>query len=262
MEKTLFTVTDGVGVITLNDAGRLNPLDPAMDDELVVRLSACEVDKRVKVVVLAGAGKSFSAGGDMNYFKQQLDAHNYEALDSLVRHVNRLILKVRTLRKLVIAAVQGYAVGGGATLALAADFVVGDETTKFQFPFTNIGLTPDAGAMYLLSRCVGATKAMQLCTDCNVVQADEAVALGMMQRCVPAGQAMEAATAWARELAAGPVLAYQLLKEENNRINYADFKEFLFSTEPELVYHSYRSHDYREAVTAFLEKRKPAYKGC
>lgn len=261
MNKTTFEVKNGIAVILLNDPDHLNPLDQATDIELLKHLTYCEQSPEVKAVVLGGAGNSFSAGGDMRFFKKQLDEQNYARLDELVKHVNRVILKIRTMKKLVVAAVQGYAVGGGANLALASDFIVADYSCKFSEPFTKIGLAPDAGAMYLLTRAVGAKKALQICIECPVIRADEANKLGLLTQLVPGGQALSAAVAFAEKLANGPLLAYEMVKEQTNRISYADFEDYLFSTETGTVGRTFRSADYREAVNAFLEKRKVRYSG-
>ncbi|MBQ9697509.1 MAG: enoyl-CoA hydratase/isomerase family protein [Acidaminococcaceae bacterium] len=261
MLKTNLTIEQGVAILMLKDPEHLNPLDQATDIELLERLEFCEQSADVKVVVLGGAGRSFSAGGDMRFFKKQLDEKNYAALDALAGHVNRVILKIRMMKKLVIAAVQGYAVGGGANLALASDFIIADQSCKFSEPFTKIGLAPDAGAMYLLSRAVGARKALQICAECPVIKADEADKLGLLTRLVPEGEALTAAIAFAEKLANGPLLAYEMAKEQNNRINYSDFEEYLFNAEKETVGKTFRSEDYREAVTAFLEKRATHYSG-
>lgn len=156
---------------------------------------------------------------------------------------------------------QGYAVGGGANLALASDFIVADYSCKFSEPFTKIGLAPDAGAMYLLTRAVGARKALQICIECPVIRADEANKLGLLTQLVPGGQALASAVAFAEKLAAGLLLAYEMAKEQANRISYADFEEYLFKTEAETVGKTFRYSDYYEAVTAFLEKRETRYTG-
>lgn len=261
MNKTTFEVKNGVAVILLNDPAHLNPLDQATDMELLERLEYCEQSPDVKVVVLGGRGSSFSAGGDMRFFKKQLDKKNYAGLDELARHVNRVMLKIRMMKKLVIIAVQGYAVGGGMNLALSSDFVIADRTCKFSEPFTKIGLAPDAGAMYLLTRAVGVRKALQVCVECPVMKAEEAERLGLLTQLVPEGEALGAALSFAKKLAAGPLLAYEMAKEQTNRISYADFEKYLFKTEAETVGKTFRSADYQEAVTAFLEKRETHYTG-
>lgn len=131
MSKTTFEVKNGVAIILLNDPDHLNPLDQATDIELLNHLTYCEQSPEVKVVVLGGAGRSFSAGGDMRFFKKQLDDQNYAGLDELATHVNRVMLQIRKMKKLVIAAVQGYAVGGGANLALASGFHAYKKTGRF-----------------------------------------------------------------------------------------------------------------------------------
>ncbi|MBR0293358.1 MAG: enoyl-CoA hydratase/isomerase family protein [Acidaminococcaceae bacterium] len=261
MSKTTFEVKNGIAVILLNDPDHLNPLDKATDIELLEHLTYCEQSPKVKVVVLGGRGSSFSAGGDMRFFKKQLDEKNYAGLDELAKHVNRVMLQIRKMKKLVIAAVQGYAVGGGANLALASDFIIAERSCKFSEPFTKIGLAPDAGAMYLLTRAVGASKALQICVECPVIKAEEADRLGLLTQLVPEGQVLASAVAFAEKLASGPLLAYEMAKEQTNRISYADFEEYLFRTEAETVGRTFRSADYREAVTAFLEKREVRYSG-
>lgn len=261
MARTLLTVEDGVGIILMNDPAHLNPLDMEMDDELLERFMACEADPAVKVVVIGGAGRAFSAGGDMRFFRDQIDGGRYERLDELLTHVNRLMLYIKRMRKLVIAAVQGHAAGGGANLALAADFIIADETMKFSEPFTKIGLAPDAGAMYFLSRAVGARKALQICVEHQVIDAAESDRLGLLTGLVPAGLALEEAKRYAKELAAGALRAYELAKAQNTAVNYADLEHFLFVTEKETVGEAYRSQDFSESVHAFLEKRPPVYQG-
>lgn len=261
MSRTEYHIENGTGIILMNDPERLNPLDIAMDDELLARFQACEADPAVKVVVLGGKGRAFSAGGDMRFFREQLDGGHYEKLDEILTHVNRLILYIKKMRKLVIAAVQGHAAGGGANLALAADFLVADETMKFSEPFTKIGLAPDAGGMYLLSRAVGARKALELCVEHRVIDAAEADRMGLLTGLVPAGRVLEEAQHYAEELAAGPLRAYELAKLQNFAVNYADFEEYLTVTERDTMHEAFRSEDFAEAVHAFWDKRPPVYRG-
>lgn len=260
MSRTEYTVDEGIGILMMNDPARLNPLDIAMDDELLARLEICEADPAVQVVVLGGKGRAFSAGGDMQFFREQIDSGRYEKLDEILTHVNRLILYMKTMRKLIVAAVQGHAAGGGANLALAADFIIADETMKFSEPFTKIGLAPDAGGMYLLSRAVGARKALELCVEHPVIDAAEADRLGLLTGLVPAGRALEEAVRYARELAAGPLRAYELAKVQNFAVNYADLETYLAVTERQTMHEAFRSVDFAEAVHAFCEKRPPRWK--
>lgn len=251
----------GIGIVRMNDPAHLNPLDIAMDDALYEALADCEADEKVKVVVLAGAGRAFSAGGDMRFFKAQIDAKAYENLDAVLVHVNRVIVFMKKMKKLIVCAVQGHAAGGGANLALAADFIIGDETFKLSEPFTKIGLAPDAGGMYLLSRAVGARRALAICTDCHALSAAEAETLGLLTRRVPVGEAEKEAVRYAKGLAGRALLALELAKKQNYEVNYKDFEEYLAVTETETLAESFRSVDFAESVNAFLEKRAPIYTG-
>lgn len=226
MSRTEYTVDEGIGILMMNDPERLNPLDIAMDDELLERLEACEADPAVQVVVLGGRGRAFSAGGDMQFFREQIDSGRYEKLDEILTHVNRLILYMKTMRKLIVAAVQGHAAGG----------------------------------MYLLSRAVGARKALELCVEHPVIDAAEADRLGLLTGLVPAGRALEEAVRYARELAAGPLRAYELAKVQNFAVNYADLETYLAVTERQTMHEAFRSVDFAEAVHAFCEKRPPRWK--
>jgi len=261
MSRVNLTVKNGVAVILMNDPARLNPLDVAMDDELLENFQKCEADDAVKIIILAGAGRAFSAGGDMRFFRDQLDRKAYENLDSVLFHVNRLILFMKKMRKLVIAAVQGHAAGGGACLMLATDFVIADETMKFSVPFTKIGLAPDAGCMYLLTRACGARKAMEICVKNPVIAAEEAKALALATDIVPAGEALPEAEKFARTLSAGPLFSYEQAKKQNYAASCSDLEAYLAITEKETVGAAFRSQDFEESVRAFLEKRKPAYQG-
>lgn len=259
MERVKAYVEDGIGFVLMNDPAHLNPLDIDMDDRLYAALQQFEADEAVKVIVLGGTGRAFSAGGDMRYFKAQLDAGNYEGLDAVLTHVNRLILLMKTMRKLIIAAVQGHAAGGGACLMLAADFVIGEETLKFSVPFTKIGLAPDAGCMYFLSKAVGARRALAIGAEQRFIAIDEAEQLGLVTARAEAGTVLQTAEAYGRRLAAGALSALELAKKQNYVVNYRDFESYLAVTEKETVGAAFRSPDFKEAVHAFLEKRPPQF---
>lgn len=261
MDRVESYVKNGIGFVLMNDPDHLNPLDIWMDDALFGQLSAYEADPSVQVIVLGGKGRAFSAGGDMRFFREQLDHKTYAELDAVLAHVNRLILLLKTMRKITVAAVQGHAAGGGACLMMAADFVIGDSTLRFSVPFTKIGLAPDAGCMYFLSRIVGPRRALEICTTNRVIGAEEAEALGLVNQVAAEGTALVEAAAYAERLAKGPLAAYELAKKQNFAVNYKDLEEYLCVTEPDTVGEAFRSHDFEESVRAFLEKRPPVYQG-
>ncbi len=259
MDRVKTYVKDGIGFILMNDPVHLNPLDIDMDDRLYEAFARFEADEAVKVIVLGGEGRAFSAGGDMRYFKNQLDAKHYEGLDAVLVHVNKLVLFMKTMKKLIVAAVQGHAAGGGACLMLAADFVIGEETMKFSVPFTKIGLAPDAGCMYFLSKAVGARRALSIAVEHPFIAIDEAERLGLVTARAEKGTVLEAAAAYAGRLAAGALGAMELAKKQNYVVNYKDFQEYLSVTEKETVGAAFRSPDFQEAVYAFLGKRPPCF---
>lgn len=261
MTKTSLTIENGIAHILMKDAKHLNALDIAMDQELLAQLQACEADETVKIIVLSGEGKAFSAGGDMHFFADMTTSKNYEALEDILVNVNRLILYIKRMKKLVIAAVHGHASGGGANLALACDFIIADASAIFTQSFTKIGLAPDAGAMYLLSKAIGARRAFDLCITGRPLKSSDAFTLGLISRFSKDGEVLKTAMNYAAELATGPLLAYELTKQQNYVVNYHDFAEYLNNTEEETVNKTFRSEDFKEGVQAFKEKRKPIYKG-
>ncbi len=261
MDLVCTYVEEGIGVILMNDPDRLNPLNLAMDDALLEALKGFEKNEEVKVIVIGGKGRAFSAGGDMEFFHRQIESRSYENLDNILLHVNRLILYIKQMQKLVIAAVQGHAAGGGANLALASDFIIADSTIKLSEPFTKIGLAPDAGGMYLLSKAVGARKALEICVEHPVLDAGMLTDLHLITCMADDGKVLDEALSYARHLADGPLKAYELAKKQNTAVNYQDLEEYLAGTERETMYHAFRSDDFAESVRAFLEKRKPVYKG-
>lgn len=259
MDRVKTYVENGIGFVIMNDPAHLNPLDIDMDDRLYEAFKRFEADDGVKVIVLGGEGRAFSAGGDMRYFKEQLDARHYEGLDAVLTHVNRLVLFMKTMKKLIVAAVQGHAAGGGACLMLAADFVIGEETMKFSVPFTKIGLAPDAGCMYFLSKAVGARRALAIAVEQKYIGIEEAERLGLVTARAEKGKVLEAAAAYGEGLAAGALGAMELAKKQNYVVNYKDLETYLSVTEKETVGTAFRSPDFQEAVEAFLEKRPPCF---
>lgn len=259
---TVVEVKDGVGHIMMNAPERLNALDLPMVDELEAQLKMFAQNPAVKVVVLSGLGKAFCAGGNMAAFKEALDKENYESIDAIVKAVGGLIQRLLCYEKIIIGAVHGAAVGGGANLMLACDFVVADETIKFSEIFTNIGLATDSGGSYLLSKAIGQIKAKEACLFATMWRASDLEVRGLLTEVVPKGEHVQGALALAERLAKGPIKAYEAVKKQNFAINYSDFTEYMERVETPLVCKAVRSADFKEAVTAFIEKREPKFQGC
>ena len=159
LEKLQFVVEDGVGIITMNYMKNLNAIDDQMADELMYVVDTCENDPNVKVVVLKGMPKAFSAGGDIGYFYNLIQQGGEVNMDSLISKVGNVTDGLKRMSKLVISSVSGAAAGAGVSLAFSGDFVVCADNAKFIMAFVNLGLVPDTGGTYLFVKSLGIQKA-------------------------------------------------------------------------------------------------------
>lgn len=253
-ETLLVEVADGVCTVTLNRPGRLNAMNRVMRRELAECFESIGRDTAIKAVILTGAGRAFSAGGDINDFKAKP-----EELHTLMGRVSHRWFKALwSLPQPVITAVNGVAGGGGANLALCGDIVYASSEASFVQTFLAIGLVPDLGGLFLLPRLVGLTKAKELALLGERVGAAEAQELGLVARVFTPGELMNRARAAAAKLASSPASAVTLTKRMLNRSfetsmesvldNEWMAQSFLFSTEAS-----------QKGVSAFLN-RSPATK--
>lgn len=256
-ESLSLEVDGGVAAITLNRPQALNALNVALGRELLRAFEWVRSEPSVRAVVLTGAGRAFSAGGDLRDL--QAAAGTPEGRD-FVAGVGRITLAMATLEKPVIAAVNGVAAGAGFNLALAADLILAADTAKFTQAFVRVGLLPDAGGCYFLPRAVGMAKAKELIFTGDTIDAAEAERLGLINRVVPAGELMAEAMKLARRLAAGPSRAIGMAKAVLHRgagASLPDVIDMEATAQGLLMY----TADHREGVAAFLEKREPRFTG-
>lgn len=252
---------DGVAIITLNRPDKLNSFNDELSFALQDALKEAEKDPAVRAVVLTGAGRGFCAGQDLQNRKfSDASAGRPSLSDSIRRRYNPMILKIRKMEKPVIAAVNGVAAGAGSSLALACDLRVVSETASFIQSFSKVGLVPDSGATFILPRLIGATKAYELMITADKLEAKTAFELGLINKLVPQEKVLEEAVTWAIQLAKGPSKAFGLTKRALNKAIFPDLEELL-DYEAHLQEIAGRSDDFQEGVTAFLEKRQPAYSG-
>src|ERR1700722_3154608 len=234
----------------------------ATNDQLYRELSALirEIadDDRVGCVVLTGAGRGFCAGADVKAMNPEMKLlarrkrHRWILADILRPLVN--------LEKPVIAAVNGTAVGAGFNLALAADIIIASDKAIFSQIFTKLGLVPDLGGMYLLTRVVGLNKAKDLCFTARKIDAAEALALGIVNRVVPAEDLLVATAALAEEIAAGPPTALAMIKTLLNKSSNSTLEQMLeYESFAQTL--AYTTPEHREGVAAFREKRKADFRG-
>jgi 2-(1,2-epoxy-1,2-dihydrophenyl)acetyl-CoA isomerase len=256
-ETLLTEEAEGIAIITLNLPNTLNPMEVRLERELLHALKDFGQNDEIRVVVLTGAGRAFSAGGDIKKMEKGLEIFESK---SWVDDGGNLAEAVANLPKPVIAAVNGPAVGGGANLALFCDFVIASEKAFFSEIFAQIGLIPDAGGHWILPRLVGYRKAIELIFSAEKIDARRALELGLINKVVPHEDLMKESLSLAKRLAKGPTRAFGLTKSILRKSFSSDLKDIL---EMEALAQSltFASSDHREGVRAFREKRLPEFKG-
>ncbi len=243
-----------VGLITLNRPKQMNALNAQLMQELAAAMYAFDADEGVGAIVITGSEKAFAAGADIVAMKDWNFTDVYRD-----DYITRDWEHIRKIRKPVIAAVAGYALGGGNELAMACDIVIAAENAKFGQPEVNLGIIPGAGGTQRLPRAVGKAKAMDLCLTARMMDAAEAERSGLVSRVVPLEKLMEEAMAVADKIAAYSLPVVMMIKESVNRAYESSLSEgILFERR---VFHSgFALADQKEGMAAFAEKRKPAFK--
>jgi enoyl-CoA hydratase len=243
-----------VGVVTLNRPKQLNALNAKLMQELSQALYAWDADPGIGAILITGSEKAFAAGADIGAMKDfsYMDAY-------MADYITRDWEHLRRIRKPVIAAVAGYALGGGDELALMCDIVIAADTAKFGQPEINLGVMPGAGGTQRLPRAIGKAKAMDLCLTARTMDAQEAERAGLVSRVVPADKLMEEALAVAQKIAGYSLPVAMMIKESINRAYETALSEgVLFERR---VFHSqFGLEDQKEGMAAFVEKRKPTFK--
>jgi 2-(1,2-epoxy-1,2-dihydrophenyl)acetyl-CoA isomerase len=252
-----YGVDRGVATITLNRPEVYNALNDGITFELQDALKAAGKDDQVRAIVLTGQGKAFCSGQDLKAVAGQ---EQRSFMESLNRRYNPIVRSMRGLPKPIVGKVNGVAAGAGCSLALACDIIVASADASFIEVFINIGLVPDSGSSYFLPRLVGMAKAFELCALGTRVKATEALEWGMVNKVVPADQLDAAVQEYTDYFVAAPTRAIGLIKKMLNKSATATLEEMLeYETYSQEIAGS--THDYREGVNAFLEKRKPAFLG-
>jgi 2-(1,2-epoxy-1,2-dihydrophenyl)acetyl-CoA isomerase len=261
LETVQCSSDNGVGTIVLNRPEALNAWTRRLGDDMLAALEHHAADREVRVIVFTGAGRAFSAGADLKAGGELADADGkVDVLTPLRESFNPLVLRVRTVDKPVLAAVNGAAAGIGCSLALAADLVVAARSAYFLLAFVNIGLGLDGGASQLLRERIGHARAFQMAFLGERVDADTALAWGLVNQVVVDDQLDTAVAELAARFVAGPPGAYATIKRTINARAYDDFAQLL---DLEAVQQQQRaeSKDFIEGVTAFVQKRPASFTG-
>lgn len=252
--ETILVETRGrVGLITLNRPKALNALNAKMLQELVAAAEAFDADARIGAVVITGSERAFAAGADVKEMqdKTYVDAYMENYLAGWERFTR--------VRKPVIAAVAGYALGGGCELAMMCDFVLAADTAKFGQPEITLGVMPGMGGTQRLARFVGKSKAMEMCLTGRMIEAAEAERCGLVARVLPAGELIEETLETADKIADFSMPAVMMTKEAVNRAYETTLGEGL-RFERRVFQSTFALDDQKEGMKAFLEKRSPQFK--
>ncbi len=252
--ETIKTETRGkVGLITLDRPKALNALNTTMMDEMTKAVGAFEADRKVSCMVITGSEKAFAAGADIKQMQPLTYAETYEfdffaEWDALLR-----------ARKPIIAAVAGYALGGGCELAMMCDFILAADTAKFGQPEISLGVMPGMGGSQRLTRFVGKSKSMEMCLTGRMMNAEEAERSGLVSRIVDADELLEEAIKTANKIASFSLPSIKMIKESVNRSYETTLVEGL-RFERRLFHSLFAFEDQKEGMAAFVEKRAPQFK--
>ena len=252
--ETIIAETKGrVGLIRLNRPNALNALNAQLIGELSQALDAFEDDAGIGCIVITGSDKAFAAGADIKEMqdKSYIDAYMadfFAGLEAMTR-----------IRKPIIAAVSGYALGGGCELAMMCDFIIAADNAKFGQPEITLGVMPGMGGSQRLTRFVGKSKAMDMCLTGRMMDADEAERSGLVSRVVPAGELIEEALKAATKIADFSLPAVMMVKEAVNRSYETTLAEGL-RFERRVFHSMFALDDQKEGMAAFAEKRKPGFR--
>ena len=242
-----------VALITLNRPKQLNALAPKLMQELGAALYGFDADDGIGAILITGSDKAFAAGADIGAMKDFDFQHAYRT-----NYITRDWEHIRNVRKPVIAAVAGYALGGGCELAMMCDIIIAAESARFGQPEINLGVLPGSGGTQRLPRAVGKAKAMDLCLTARMMDAAEAERAGLVSRVVPNDKLMEEAMAVAEKIASYSLPATMMVKEAINRAYESTLSEGVLF-ERRLFHAAFALDDQKEGMAAFLEKRKPKF---
>ncbi len=253
--ETILTSTDGrVGVITLNRPKALNALNDQLMDELGAALLSFDADNNISCIVITGNEKAFAAGADIGMMSKYNFTDVYKS-----DYITKNRETIRKIRKPVIAAVAGYALGGGCELAMMCDFIIAADNAKFGQPEIKLGIIPGAGGSQRLPRAVSKSKAMDMCLTARMMDANEAERAGLVSRVVAADKLLEETMAAAKTIGEMSLPIVMMVKESINASFESSLSEGIHF-ERRLFHSTFATEDQKEGMAAFVEKRPAKFK--
>ncbi|MFM9113767.1 MAG: enoyl-CoA hydratase [Polynucleobacter victoriensis] len=253
--ETILTSTDGrVGVITLNRPKALNALNDQLMDELGAALLSFDADNNISCIVISGSEKAFAAGADIGMMSKYNFTDVYKS-----DYITKNWETIRKIRKPVIAAVAGYALGGGCELAMMCDFIIAADNAKFGQPEIKLGIIPGAGGSQRLPRAVSKSKAMDMCLTARMMDANEAERAGLVSRVVAADKLLEETMAAAKTIGEMSLPIVMMVKESINASFESSLSEGIHF-ERRLFHSTFATEDQKEGMAAFVEKRPAKFK--
>ena len=259
-EAIIFTTDGPIAIIKLNRPDKLNAFGGPMREEILDVLAKIGADDAVRVVIVTGEGRGFSAGGDIDHLKRLRENNDEEGFRQVLSNGQKITKTMRSLPKPVIAAVNGPCAGAGFSFALGCDIRIASDAASFGASFSRIGLHPDWGGSWFLPKLVGSANACQLIFTGSMISAEEAQRIGLVNRVVPHAELMPTALELATTVAKSAPRVVRLAKESIYRSLSSDM-ESAFTREGEVQMECFYSDDFLEGLTAFKEKRRPRFNG-
>ncbi len=256
LANVLYEKEGDIAIVTVNRPKALNALNAETLADIEKAMDAAAADPEVKVVILTGAGRAFVAGADIT-FMQNMTAMEARAFAMLGQAVFR---KIETMEKPVIAAVNGFALGGGCELAMSCDFRIASDAAKFGQPEVGLGVTPGFGGTQRLPRLVGEGMAKELCYTGDTIDANEALRIGLVNHVVPGDELMTYVKDMAKRIASKGQLAVRMCKKAINEGMQVDIDRAM-TLEADIFGILFSTEEQKEGMTAFVEKRKPVFTG-
>lgn len=252
--ETILVETRGrVGLITLNRPDAMNALNTQLVDELTIALQAFDMDEKIGAIVITGSDRAFAAGADIKEMRDLTFVEAYRS-DFIAKWD-----QISAIRKPVIAAVAGYALGGGCELAMMCDFIIAADNVKFGQPEITLGIIPGAGGTQRLARFIGKSKAMDMVLTGRMMEAEEAERCGLVSRVVRLSDLLETVIEAAEKIADLSLPVVMMAKESVNRAYETTLGEGM-QFERRIFYATFATDDQKEGMSAFIEKRSPQFK--